>query len=312
MFYDATPVDYDQKHIERLKIRARIVDAIREFFGVRGYLEVDTPLRVPVLLPEAHILPVTSEGWFLQSSPEQCMKRMVSAGCERIFQVCKAFRGRERGCRHLPEFTILEWYRVGADYMGLMAETAELVRHVAAATGCGSLISYKGSSIDLGGEWAMLSVSEAFERYAGVSLESALATGMYDELMGIEIEPRLGHDRPVFLCDYPQKNGASFARPKADNPKKVERFELYIAGLELCNGFSELTGSQNYRQRFESENARRSRAGMGALPTPERFLSDMDRMPETGGNALGVDRLVMLFCGVDDIGDVVAFPPESL
>lgn len=295
-----------------LKTRALIIDAVRRFFVDHGYLEVDTPLRLPSILPEAHIDPVTSEQWFLQTSPEQCMKRLLAQGHERIFQICKTFRKAERGRKHLPEFSMLEWYRAGVDYRGLMAETEALIRFVAGRIVNGNTLRYQGLSIDLSPGWPAMTVAQAFARYTDHTLAQALTMGTFDELAGCQIEPRLGLDRPVFLYDYPTKTGAAFARQKAADPEVVERFELYIGGLELCNGFSELTGSRNYEERFRQEELRRAARNLAPLPRPERFLSDMAAMPDAAGNALGIDRLVMLFCDATTIDDVVAFPPETL
>lgn len=295
-----------------LTTRARVIDAVRRFFIDHDYLEVETPLRLPALLPEAHIDPVASEQWFLQTSPEQCMKRLLAGGHARIFQICKTFRKAERGKKHLPEFSMLEWYRAGVDYRDLMVETEALIRFVAAQTGSGDTLRYQGASINLSPHWPAITVAQAFSRYTDQTLEQAVKMGAFDELTGCQIEPQLGLDRPLFLYDYPAKTGAAFARKKASDLDLVERFELYIGGLELCNGFSELTGSENYEERFKQEEARRAARGQPLLPRPVNFLSDMAHMPEAAGNALGIDRLVMLFCDAPTIDDVVAFAPERL
>jgi len=295
-----------------LKTRALIIDAVRRFFIGRGYLEVETPTRLPALLPEAHIDPVASESWYLQTSPEQCMKRLLAAGHKRIFQLCKTFRKAEYGKKHLPEFSLLEWYRAGADYRDLMQETEALIRFVAEQLSTGDLLRYQGAAIDLSPDWPAMTVAQAFARHTDQTLEQAIKTGAFDERIGCDIEPELGLDRPVFLYDYPAEIGAAFARQKTADPTVVERFELYIGGLELCNGFSELTGTSAYEERFRQEESRRTGRGVAPLPRPEQFLSDMDSMPEAAGNALGLDRLVMLFCDASAIDDVVAFPPEKL
>jgi lysyl-tRNA synthetase class 2 len=240
------------------------------------------------------------------------MKRLLAAGHERIFQICKTFRKAERGKKHLPEFSMLEWYRAGAEYRDLMAETEALIRFVAEQTGAGNTLGYQGASIDLSPGWPAMTVAQAFTRYTGQTLEQAVKLGAFDERIGCEIEPRLGLDRPIFLYDYPAKTGAAFARTKTADPGVVERFELYIGGLELCNGFSELTGTDHYEERFKQEEARRTGRGLAPLPRPVNFLSEMDSMPEAAGNALGIDRLAMLFCDAPAIEDVVAFAPERL
>ena len=302
-----------QHRIQRhLHTRHRLVARLRAFFDSRDYLAVETPVRIPAPAPESHIDPVPSGRWFLQSSPELCMKRLLAAGYPRIYQICRCFRDGERGARHLPEMTLLEWYTAGADYTRMMAQTEALVMAVAdALLDGGRRLDYQGRRIDLAGPWERLPVAAAFERFAGVSLARALADGSFDAVMGLEIEPRLGLDRPVFLVDYPAAHGA-LARRKAQAPEVAERFELYIAGLELCNGFSELTDPDEQRRRFDAERAARQSSGKAPAPMPEPFLNDLSRLPPCTGNALGVDRLTMLFCDVDTIDAVSAFVPEEL
>src|SRR5689334_16680251 len=191
-----------------LQARARIIQEIRRFFNEGGYLEVETPLRIPAPAPETHIDAIPSGNWFLHTSPELCMKRLLSAGYGRVFQICPCWREGERGAMHLPEFTMLEWYRANADYHGLMRECEELVRSVARATGHGSSIVTRGKVIDLSAPWEKISVREAFRRYTNVTMEEALERDLFDELMVEEIEPRLGTDRPTFVHDYPASRGA--------------------------------------------------------------------------------------------------------
>ena len=300
--------------LANLVVRDRLMVAVRNFFHRHQYLEIETPCRLPALLPEAHIEPQPAGNWFLQPSPEVAMKRLLSKNCPRLFQICKAFRRAERGRRHLPEFTLLEWYHAGADYTDLMAETEELIRFAADALTGGAVLRYQGQDIDLSPGWPRLTVAEAFDRHAGISLAEALRRQTFDQIMGLTIEPALaaGYDQPVFLVDYPRHPGGSLAREKAGHPDTVERVELYIAGLELANGFSELTGADNYRQRFAEEKRHLRRAGRTPPPWPESFLREIVEMPPAAGNALGLDRLAMLFCDATDIGAVVAFVPESL
>lgn len=294
-----------------LQRRAEILHLTRAFFRDRGYLEVDTPLRIPVPLPEAHIEPIGSEGWALQPSPEICMKPLVAAGFERIVQVCKCFRKGERGRRHLPEMTLLEWYAAGDTYAEAMAMTEQLVGHVARGLGVNHELAYQGARIDLTAPWPRLTVAEAFRRHASLTVEDALARGRFDELMGLEVEPRLGLERPLFLHDYPAACG-SLARLKPGDPAVAERFELYIGGLELCNGFSELTDPAEQRRRFAAELDTRRGQGRPAHGLPQRFLDALAALPPCAGNALGLDRLTMLFCDAAEIDAVVAFAPEDL
>ena len=288
-----------------------MVNAIRGFFTERGYLEVETPLRLPVPLPEAHIELFTSDGWVLQPSPETCMKRLLAEGCANIFQLCKCFRKAERGRRHLPEMTLLEWYAAGETYIDLMASCEALVLRIALELGADGRLAYQGRSIDLSTPWERLTVAEAFGRFASIPVAVALAQGRFDEMMGLMIEPNLGRDRPVFLTDYPAEH-ASLARLKPGDPTVAERFELYIGGLELCNGFSELNNPAEQRRRFRAEQERLQAAGRAVHPLPEKFLTALADMPACAGNALGIDRLAMLFCDAGSIDEVVAFAPEEL
>jgi lysyl-tRNA synthetase class 2 len=297
--------------VHGLRLRAVLIQALRAFFIDRGYLEVETPLRIPAPAPEAHIVPLTSESWFLQTSPELGMKRLLAAGIPRIFQLCKCFRKGERGDRHLPEFTMLEWYAAKSDYRDLMADCEALLRHLAAAMGKEGVLEWKGRRIDFGSEWERITVAEAFRRYVPCTVEEALRKDQFDEMLVEYVEPHLGMTTPTFLCDYPAALGA-LARLSPTDPTVAERFELYVAGLELANGFSELVDPVEQRARFlaEQESIRLQSRAPG--PMPERFLDALEAMPPAAGIALGVDRLVMLFAGADNIEQVVAFPPESL
>jgi len=294
-----------------LRLRARIFRTLRRFFEANGYLEVETPCRIPAPAPEVHVDAPPAGDWFLQASPELCMKRLLASGLRRIFQVCHCFRTGERGARHLPEMTMLEWYAVGNDYRHLMDECEQLLRAVARELGRGDQIVYQGNEVSLANGWPRLTVEEAFDRYAPVSAAQALREGRFDEIMGLVIEPQLGRTQPVFLCDYPAAC-AALARLKPDNPAVAERFELYVAGLELCNGFTELVDVAEQRQRFEEALWQRRKLGKRAYPMPESFLADLARMPAAAGNALGLDRLVMLFADAATIDQVVAFTPETL
>lgn len=272
---------------------------------------METPIRIPAPAPEAHIDAQPSGSWFLQTSPELCMKRLLAAGYPRIFQICKCFRRNERGGRHLPELTLLEWYTAGTNYNGMMAQCEALIGSVARVAGSGDMLRYQGQRIDLTPPWPRLTVAEAFDRLSSVSVEEALKENRFDEVMGLDIEPQLGIDKPVFLYDYPAACGA-LARLKPEDCRLAERFELYIGGLELCNAFTELTDPTEQRLRFEEERKMRRLAGKSVTPMPAKFLSALKEMPAAAGNALGIDRLVMLFADTTEIDDVVAFTPEEL
>ncbi|MBE9543152.1 MAG: EF-P lysine aminoacylase GenX [Proteobacteria bacterium] len=303
---------YRQSQIKKnLHLRAAIIQAVRSFFIERGYLEVDTPIRIPAPAPEAHIDAVASEDWYLQTSPELCMKQLLAAGYPRIFQICKCFRHKERGRKHLPELTMLEWYQAGGNYADLMVDCEELIGSIAGQTTGSNNLSYQGQSIHLDPPWPRLSVDEAFRRYATMEVEEALEKNCFEEVLVNEIEPNLGATRPLLLYDYPASLGA-LARLKPQNPLVAERFELYIAGIEVCNGFSELTDPVEQRTRFESEQKIRKSLHKSVYPLPQNFLASLNDMPAACGNALGLDRLVMLFSDKADIDDVVAFTPEEL
>jgi len=303
---------YRQSNLKHnLHLRSQIIQAVRRFFTERGYLEVETPIRIPAPAPEAHIDAVAAGDWFLQTSPELCMKQLLAAGFPRIFQICKCFRNRERGRKHLPELTMLEWYRAEGNYLDLMEECEALLIFIAHELGRRQKLNYGRRQIELSRPWVRLPVSSAFAKYGSVSMAEALAAGRFDEVMAFEIEPQLGAPVPVFLCDYPAAHGA-LARLKPRDPTLAERFELYVAGIELCNGFSELKDAAEQRERFEKEQQLRRSLNKPVYPMPHRFLEVLPAMPEACGNALGIDRLVMLFADTDRIDDVVAFTPEEL
>ncbi len=294
-----------------LLLRARMVQSIREFFVERGYLEIDTPQLISAPAPEVHIDAIRAGGRYLQTSPELCMKRLLASGFPKIFQISRCFRTGERGDLHLPEFSLLEWYRTGIDYKVLMNECEALIRFVSQRLDMGGKIPYLSNEIDLKKPWQRISVSAAFDRYATTSLKRALEEGCFDQIMVEEIEPNLGMTRPTFLYDYPAAM-AALARLKPGNRALAERFEIYIAGLELANGFSELNDPVEQRARFERELQIRDAEGKETYPMPERFLRSLEHMPDAAGIALGVDRLAMLFSGALKIDEVVSFTPEEV
>lgn len=294
-----------------LRQRARLIQAIRRYFTDQGYLEVETPHRIPAPAPESYIDVVTSGKWFLHTSPELCMKRMLAAGYEKIFQICRCWREGERGSQHVPEFTLLEWYRSVGDYKALMEECEALIQVLAKALGLDQKIFFRGEEVDLTAPWERISVKEAFQQYSKISVAEALERNLFDEIMVEEIEPRLGIKKPTFIYDYPSER-AALARLKQEDQTIAERFELYMGGLELANAFSELTNPEEQRRRFESENSIRRSLGKPIYPMPENFLAEIEDMAPSAGIALGVDRLVMVFVDAESIGDVVAFTPEEL
>lgn len=291
--------------------RARIIQSIRHFFIEQSFLEVETPHLIPAPAPEVHIDLLSTQLGFLHASPELCMKRLLSSDFPKIFQICKCFRDGERGHLHLPEFTLLEWYRAEADYMDLMADCEAMICHVTGELGFGNTIKYPGKVIDLQTPWERITVEDAFAAYSPISLNEALETDRFDEMTVLHIEPKFNGPRPIFLYDYPASL-ASLARLKQGRPDIAERFELYMGGLELANAFSELTDPLEQKTRFKRENDLREKRGKKRYPVSEKFLEALCNMPASAGIAFGVDRLVMLLTGAEKIDDVVSFTPEEL
>ena len=294
-----------------LQERAKLIQSIRLFFIHYGFFEIETPLRIPSPAPEEHIEAITSDNWFLQTSPELCMKRLLAAGYQRIFQISKCFRAAERGDKHLPEFTMLEWYTIGFDYHQLMDQCQALLIAALKNMGHNQDIVWQNKKINLVSPWERITVADAFLKYAPVTMEEALVQGMFDEIMVDHVEPRLGINRPTFIYDYPAKL-AALAKTKMNDPTVAERFELYIGGLELANGFSELTDADEQRYRFEEALKTRAVKNWTPYTIPEKFLQALQTMPPCAGIALGIDRLVMILTNAANIDDVVAFTPEML
>jgi lysyl-tRNA synthetase class 2 len=294
------------RKLDTLKKRARILQQVRAFFVGRGLLEVETPQQIPANAPESQIDAVAAGAWVLQTSPELAMKRLLAAGAPDLFQLSRVWRANERGRRHLPEFTLLEWYRRDADYTALMSDCEALLAHLVPA----GRLDWQGSAIDLTPPWPRLSVADAFRRHAGCSADTALAAGRFDELLALEVEPRLGPG-PLFMVDYPAPL-AALARLKPDDPRVAERCELYLGGLELANGFSELTDPREQRARFVRDEAARRAAGKPPRQLPEPYLAELAALPPCAGMALGIDRLVMLLTDSAALDEVVAFTPEQL
>jgi elongation factor P--(R)-beta-lysine ligase len=328
---------------EFLAARGRIAEAVRGFFRDSGFVEVETPaLQVspglePHLMAFETSLDEPGEGVrprYLHTSPEFAMKKLLVAGVPRLFQLARVFRNGERGATHHPEFTMLEWYRADAGYRDLMADCETLLRAALAAAG-GTAFQWQGRSADPARPWQRLSVAEAFERWCGIDL---LATApdpaspslprlaeaarpldiaphsgdtwedLFFRLFLERIEPELGQGAPTILYDYPISM-AALARPKPEDPRLAERFELYVCGLELANAFGELTDAAVQRRRFEQDQAsKRARYGF-CYPIDEDFLVALAHgMPASAGIALGFDRLVMLAAGAPHIEDVLWAP----
>ena len=302
---------------DRLERRARVVAEVRGFFDSRGFLEVETPLLVPSPGLDVHLaafeVPMGARTRYLSTSPEYQMKRLLAEGHALIFQIAKAFRKDEVGERHNPEFTMLEWYRAPGGVDDVIRDTEQLVARVT-----GGNVVLDGAPHDTRPPFRRMTVLEAFAAFAGATPEETLAMAERDEdrfyrLLVDRVEPALeALAGAVFLTEYPATQ-ASLARKKPGDPRVAERFELYVAGLELCNGFGELTDPVEQRARFENDLRVRAERGLPAYPIDTRFLAALEGgLPACAGNALGLDRLVALACGTRRIGDVMAFADDAL
>ena len=284
-------------NIAALEIRARVLRQLRAFFDVRGFVEVETPVRIAAPAPEPHIdcpaaiarpdAAALARPTFLRASPELQMKKLLVAGLTRIYQIGPCFREGERGRRHSPEFTMLEWYRASADCLDILADMETLLAEI---------LDLKGSN---GLKFERITVREAYLRWAGWDPFAKWDAERFDFDMATKIEPNLPSG-PVFLMDYPPQ-AASLAKLRGN---VAERWELYVNGLELANAFTELTDPTEQRRRFEEARAERRRLNEADYPLDEAFLGALAQMPPAGGVEMGVDRLVMLVCGVDDIAMV--------
>jgi lysyl-tRNA synthetase class 2 len=309
-----------------LRLRAALLRQVREFFDARGFLEVETPILSADVVVDRHLDPMTTvlapdarvpdrgRRLYLQTSPEFAMKRLLAAGGQAIFQITHAFRNGEAGRLHNPEFTMVEWYRVGD---GLHAGMQLLSELAAALLGCrqAELLSYREAFaryVNIDPHTSSAADLAAVAQVKATSSLPALASNDRDgwlELLLVElVEPHLGQERPTILFDYPASQ-AALARIRADDPPVAERFELYVRGIELANGYHELLDADVLRQRNAQNNAGRAADGKPTLPEESRLLSAMVAgLPDCTGVALGFDRLVMLAAGAKSVGDVMAFP----
>jgi lysyl-tRNA synthetase class 2 len=240
------------------------------------------------------------------------MKRMLAAGYDRIYQMGPCFRKNERGPFHHPEYTMLEWYRADADYRNILDDTRALLAYLAQAL-CGSgRLRYQGEDINLGSEWAVRTVAEAFREYAGWDPVSAFDPDRFDIDLTSKVEPRLPGHVPCVLIDYPAAL-AALARLKPGHAAVAERWELYIGGLEIANAYSELTDATEQQRRFQQWAQQRKAGGRAVYTQDEAFLDALKSgMPPAGGIALGIDRLVMLFCDAASLDEVLPFRKDAL
>jgi elongation factor P--(R)-beta-lysine ligase len=292
---------------ENLVLRSRILQIARRFFLSADFLEVTTPVLSRDLIPEEHIDPVETDSGYLLPSPEIHMKGLLAAGYERIFQIGPVFRKGESGRHHLPEFTLLEWYRTGEDYTAVAADAEGLLLAISAELFHSRRRSPAGGGLDLTPPWPRVTVREAFVRLAGWDPLEERAPERFEEDFALKVIPGLDPARPTFLVEFPTYE-ASLARRKEGDPRVAERFELFAGGLELANGFSELTDPAEQRLRFAAANRAREGRGKRSYGMPEDFLAVVDRLGPCAGVALGMDRLVMLVTGAGHIGDVVCSP----
>ncbi len=308
-------IEDEPKRLARLKAnlkrRALILEFIRDFFKEQDFLEVETPIRAPAIAPEPFIVPFQSENWLLAASPELHMKRLLAAGYDKVFQFSHCFRKGERGRWHNPEFIMLEWYRKGADYQKIIQDTEQLVMTVAHKLGRKKTIQYRGREIDITLPWPRLTVSDAYLKAAGWDPVAKNDPERFDMDFVSKVLPTLAKDRPTILMDYPAAQ-ASLARLKPDNPLVAERAEVFIGGLELANAYSELADAKEQTSRFREAIEQIQRERGQIMPLPEKFLEAMKNLPECGGIALGIDRLVMFFCDAESIDDVMAFTQDTV
>jgi elongation factor P--(R)-beta-lysine ligase len=326
-----------------LMARSAIARAIRAWFGAQGFVEVETGIlqvspgnEIHLHAPRTELVGAdgTRATRYLRTSPEFATKKLLAAGEARIFELARVFRDRERGDLHLPEFTMLEWYRAGSRYETVMADSVAVVAQAAEATGIGRF-SFRGKNADPFAEPERLTVAAAFERFAGIDLLATVAGGegdraalaaaaakrvritdddtwsdIFSKVLVEYVEPRLGQERLTVLFEYPVPE-AALARAKAADPRVAERFELYACGVELANGFGELTDAAEQRRRFTSAMDEKQRRYGERYPLDEDFLDAVAAMPEASGVALGFDRLVMLAGGAARIDQVVWTPPAG-
>lgn len=304
--------------ISQYLIREKTIDTIRNFFKANGFNEVFTPILVPVPSCEPNLEPYKTQlktfsgekrDAYLIMSPEYAHKKLIAAGMKNIFEITRSFRNCEEVSEeHNPEFTILEWYRTGADYRKIMEDFEKMFIEIIG----GNKMAYQGTEYDLTLPWPRISFEEAFAKYAGLRLEDVKDADFY-QIFFNKIEPALRESKkPAFVYDYPISQ-ASLARKKKEDPRFAERFEVFLAGMELGNAFSELTDAEEQRKRFEAELSLRKQSKKLEYGMDTDFIEALKSgLPETAGIAVGVDRLIMLAADVPTIGETMFFPGQEL
>lgn len=278
--------------IEKIEQRNALMQSIRAFFHSEGFLEVETPIRMKTPCMELHIDAEPSGKCWLRTSPELYHKKLLAQGAQKIFEIGKCFRHGERGDRHHPEYTMLEWYRAGGDYNDMLKDVQQIIGR----------LSLPGVSKP----WKIYTVAEIYQKFADWNPVEQFDADRFDFDMVEKIEPNLPKDRPVILKDYPAQCCA-LARLKPDSPAVAERWELYLGGVEIANAYSELTDPVEQRARFEHWGSQRKALGKPVYPLDEEFIQCLETMPPSGGCALGIDRLLMALAGADSLDDVLVF-----
>ncbi len=316
-------IHFQERGAERahwMRLRAEAAKRTRAFFETRGFLEVETPVAVysPGVEPHLQAFALrheTSPGGarWLRTSPEYEMKRLLAAGFPRIFQLGPVFRRDELGPWHEPEFTLLEWYRSFAEMESVMEDTERLVAELAQHFQGRPMLQSPHGPVDVLPPWPRMSVDEAFRTHAGRSVWDVLPDEeAFFRLFVERVQPALGRSRPVFLVQWPASM-ASLARLSPEDPRVAERFEAFVGGIELCNGFGELVDPTEQRRRCQEEHALRARLGLPEHPVCERFLAALEEgLPPSAGNALGFDRLLALLAGATEIRDTKAVPSTRI
>jgi elongation factor P--(R)-beta-lysine ligase len=293
-----------------LRARSNAEHRVRRYFADHGFLEVHTPTRVRAPGTDVYIDPIPSEDHWLITSPEFHLKQLLAAGMTHIFEFARCFRREELGPWHQPEFTLLEWYRAQAEVLQVMADTEQLVQSVSELIADGQL-KRDDKTVRVEPPFQRLTVSDAFHEFAGIADAVELAAeqeSLYFQLWVDRVEPMLcAMSAPLFVVEYPLTQ-AALAQPCAHNPRVAERFELFALGVELCNGYGELTDPREQRARFENDNKKRQLSGKPELPIDEAFLGALEGgMPPAAGNALGFERLLALCLGTT-LDRVLPFP----
>lgn len=316
----------DPELLSKYLVREKVIDIIRDFFKSRGFREVFTPTLIPVpsIEPNLEVFETqlrTSKGLkrkgYLAMSPEFSIKKLLAAGIGNCFEITKCFRNEEEVSRlHNPEFTMLEWYRVGADYEDIMKDFENLFIKIIGK----EKFKYQGETYDISPPWPKISFKEAFTKYANKNIEDVKDEDFY-KIFFNDIEPALAINykrslahraKPFFIYDYPVSQ-AALARKSAKDPRFAERFEVFVAGVELGNCFSELTDAGEQRRRFEKDQALRKAQGKAKYPIDEDFLDALvSGLPASAGIAVGVDRLIMLAADAPSISDIILFPGSEL